>query len=104
MVVRAVTRVTAKDLVPHGIGGPKPSGYNDKISKDSSQYSDQTEDKKETLPLRMNFSGMVDRDPCDLALHKYDSHTEAVSCIRDHRCASRVRLPHPPRPFSFPSL
>jgi len=82
---------------------PEPFGYNDKLSKDCSQYGRQTEGEEEASPLRTSFSCMADKGPCDLALRKYGSHTRAVSCTPDHKCASRVRLPHL-RPFSFLSL
>lgn len=86
------------------LGVPKLSGRNDKISRDCNQYDDQTRDRRAASPLRKSFSSMVGRGPYDLALRKHDSRTRAVSCIPGHRCASRVRLLHPPQSFSFPSL
>ena len=83
---------------------PKPSWNNGKISGDRSQYGNQTENRRKPPPLRTNFLDIADRDPCDLALHRCDFHTEAVSCIRDRKHASRVRLAHPLQPFSSPSL
>ena len=84
--------------------GPKPSWCNDKISRDRNQYYTQTQGRGGVPPLQKSFSGMEDKDPYDLVLRKYDSHTRAISCIRDRRYANRARLWHPPRPFSFPSL
>ena len=84
--------------------GPEPSGYNDKTSRDRNQCHAHTQGERKVPPLQTNFSSMEDNDPDDLVLRKYDSHTRAISCIRDHRYANRARLSHPPQPFSFPSL